>query len=160
VIRHLEAAVTRERELDGVALRYGGFYGPGTSPGPDGVQTEMVRQRRFPIVGDGNGIWSLVHIHDVASATAEAAEGGTAGVYNVVDDEPAPVREWVPYLAEVLRAKPPRRLPAWLGRLVGGEHTVALMTTIRGASNAKAKRVLGWTPRYSTWREGFKELAG
>jgi nucleoside-diphosphate-sugar epimerase len=158
-IRHLEAAVTGTVEVDGLVLRYGGFYGPGTSLGPDGVQTEMVRKRRFPIVGDGNGIWSLVHIDDVARATALAVERGEAGIYNVVDSEPAPVREWLPYLAGVVGARPPRRLPTWLARLVAGEHTVALMTTSRGASNAKAKRELDWELRHPTWRGGFKELA-
>ena len=157
-IRELEAAVTSADGIDGLALRYGGFYGPATSLGPDGIQTEMVRRRRFPIIGNGNGVWSLVHITDVARATAIAVERGEAGVYNIVDDDPAPVREWVPYLAEVLKAKPPRRVPAWMARLVAGEHAVALMTTIRGASNQKAKRLLDWEPRYPSWREGFKEL--
>lgn len=158
-IRHLERAVTEADDLEGVALRYGGFYGSGTSLGPSGEQTELIRRRRFPIVGDGGGIWSLVHIHDAATATLAAIEGGGPGIYNVVDDDPAPVREWLPYLAEVLGAKPPRHLPAWVGRLATGAHGVILMTAIRGASNAKAKRELDWTLRYPSWRQGFRELA-
>jgi nucleoside-diphosphate-sugar epimerase len=158
-IKRLERVVTEAAGLEGIALRYGGFYGSGTSLGPSGEQTELVRRRRFPIVGDGGGIWSLIHIHDAATATLAAIEGGDPGIYNVVDDEPAPVREWLPYLAEVLGAKPPRHVPAWVGRLVTGEHGVILMTAIRGASNAKAKRELDWTLRYPSWREGFKELA-
>lgn len=158
-IKHLERAVTEADDLEGVALRYGGFYGSGTSLGPSGEQTELIRRRRFPIVGDGGGIWSLVHIHDAATATLAAIEGGDPGIYNVVDDDPAPVREWLPYLAEVLGAKPPRRLPAWVGRLATGAHGVILMTAIRGASNAKAKRELDWTLRYPSWRHGFRELA-
>ncbi|GIK77892.1 MAG: NAD(P)-dependent oxidoreductase [Thermoleophilia bacterium] len=158
-IRYLERAVTGAEGLEGIALRYGGFYGSGTSLGPSGEQTELIRGRRFPIVGDGGGIWSLIHIHDAASATAAAIEGGDPGIYNVVDDDPAPVREWLPYLARVLGAKPPRHLPAWVGRLTAGEHGVILMTAIRGASNAKAKRELDWVLRYPSWRQGFKELA-
>lgn len=158
-IRHLERAVTEADDLEGVALRYGGLYGSGTSLGPSGEQTELIRRRRFPIVGDGGGIWSLVHIHDAATATLAAIEGGDPGIYNVVDDDPAPVREWLPYLAEVLGAKPPRHLPAWVGRLATGAHGVILMTAIRGASNAKAKHELDWTLRYPSWRQGFRELA-
>lgn len=158
-IKYLEHAVTSATGIEGLALRYGGFYGPGTSLGPDGVQTELVRKRRFPIVGDGGGIWSLVHIHDAAAATAAAVEDGPPGIYNIADDEPARVGDWLPYLAESLVAKPPRRVPAWLARVVGGEHSVVMMTSIRGASNEKAKHELGWTLNYPSWRDGFKELA-
>jgi len=147
-IRHLEQAVTN---AGGVALRYGGFYGS-----PDDAQLELARRRRFPIVGDGGGIWSFVHLDDAAAATALALEQGAAGIYNVVDDEPAPVREWLPALAAAIGAKPPRQVPRWLARLLAGEAGVVLMTEIRGASNAKAKRELGWTPRYASWREGFE----
>jgi 2-alkyl-3-oxoalkanoate reductase len=146
-IRHLEQAVGEAR---GIALRYGGFYGS-----PDDAQLELVRRRRFPIVGDGDGIWSFVHLDDATAATVLALEGGEPGVYNVVDDEPAPVREWLPALAAAIGAKPPRRVPRWLARLLAGEPGVALMTDIRGASNAKAKRELGWTLRYPSWRQGF-----
>jgi nucleoside-diphosphate-sugar epimerase len=146
-IRHLEHAVG---EVDGIVLRYGGFYGS-----PDDAQLELVRKRRFPIVGDGDGIWSFVHLDDAAAATVLALERGEPGVYNIVDDEPAPVREWLPALAAAIGAKPPRRVPRWLARLVAGEPGVALMTDIRGASNAKAKRELGWTLRYPSWRQGF-----
>jgi nucleoside-diphosphate-sugar epimerase len=151
-IRTLEALVT---EAGGIVLRYGGFYGPGTSVAPGGEQVEMVRKRRFPIVGDGGGIWSFVHLDDAATATALALEGGAPGIYNVVDDEPAPVSEWLPALAEVIDAKPPRHVPRWLARILAGEAGVALMTEIRGASNAKAKRELGWTLRHPSRRQGF-----
>jgi 2-alkyl-3-oxoalkanoate reductase len=146
-IRHLEQAVVA---AGGIVLRYGGFYGS-----PEDAQLELVRRRRFPIVGDGGGIWSFVHLDDAAAATALALEGGAAGIYNVVDDEPAPVSEWLPALAEVIDAKPPRHVPRWLARILAGEAGVALMTEIRGASNAKAKRELGWTLRYPSWRQGF-----
>jgi nucleoside-diphosphate-sugar epimerase len=152
-IRHLEQAVTG---AGGLALRYGAFYGPGTSMADGGEQVEMIRKRRFPVVGDGGGVWSFVHIDDAAEATALAVEGGPAGVYNIVDDEPAPVREWLPALAQATGAKPPRHVPAWLGRLAGGEAGIAMMTEVRGASNAKAKRELGWEPRHPTWRQGFR----
>jgi 2-alkyl-3-oxoalkanoate reductase len=151
-IRHLEEAVVG---ADGIALRYGGFYG---SPGD--AQLELVRKRRFPIVGDGGGIWSFVHLDDAAAATVLALERGKPGIYNVVDDEPAPVREWLPALAAAIGARPPRRVPRWLARLLAGEAGVALMTEIRGASNAKAKRELGWTLRYPSWREGFRAAYG
>jgi nucleoside-diphosphate-sugar epimerase len=147
-IRHLEQAVVG---VGGLAVRYGGFYGS-----PDDAQLELVRKRRFPIVGDGGGIWSFVHLDDAAAATVLAVEHGDAGVYNVVDDDPAPVREWLPVLAETIGAKPPRRVPRWLARLLAGEVGLVLMTEIRGASNAKAKRELGWTLRYPSWREGFR----
>ncbi len=146
-IRYLEREVVAS---GGVALRYGGLYGS-----PEDAQLELVRKRRFPIVGDGDGIWSFVHLDDAAAATVLALERGVAGVYNVVDDDPAPVREWLPALAEAIGAKPPRRVPRWLGRLLAGESGVVLMTEIRGASNAKAKRELGWTLRYPSWRQGF-----
>jgi 2-alkyl-3-oxoalkanoate reductase len=151
-LRRLEEAVLA---ADGIALRYGGFYGS-----PTDAQLELVRKRRFPIVGDGGGIWSFVHLDDAASATVLALERGEAGIYNIVDDEPAPVREWLPALAEALGAKPPRRVPRFLARPLAGEAGVALMTEIRGASNAKAKRELGWTLRYPSWRQGFPAAYG
>jgi nucleoside-diphosphate-sugar epimerase len=115
-----------------------------------------VRKRRFPIVGDGGGIWSFVHLEDAATATILALEQAAQGVYNAVDDDPAPVREWLPALANAIGAKPPRRVPAWLARLLAGESGVVLMTEIRGASNAKAKSELGWTLRFPSWRDGFR----
>ena len=154
-IRHLEAAVTDAEGIEGLVLRYGGFYGPGTSLAEGGVHFEAVRKRQFPIVGSGAGVWSFAHIHDVASATLAAVERGAPGVYNVVDDEPAAVSVWLPFLAEAIGAKPPWHVPLWLGRLLAGELGVAMMTTVRGASNAKAKRELGWAPRWATWRDGF-----
>jgi nucleoside-diphosphate-sugar epimerase len=151
-IEHLEAAVAGE---GGIALRYGGFYGA-----PDDAQLELVRKRQFPLVGDGAGVWSFVHLEDAASATVLAVERGDPGVYNVVDDEPAPVRAWLPALAAAIGAKPPRHIPRWLARLVAGETAVVLMTECRGASNAKAKRLLGWSLRYPSWREGFPAAYG
>jgi len=161
-IKYLEATVTGAEGIEGLALRYGGFYGPGTSlaVNPDGEQVEMVRKRRFPIVGNGAGIWSLVHIHDAAAATAAAVKRGGPGLYNVVDDEPAPVSVALPELARVIGAPPPRRIPRWLGRLLAGEGMTIMMTEVRGASNAKAKRELGWEPRYPSWRRGFREGLG
>jgi 2-alkyl-3-oxoalkanoate reductase len=158
-IRYLEGAVTGAEGFEGLALRYGGFYGPGTSIGldPPGEQVEMVRKRRLPIVGNGAGIWSLIHIEDAAAATVAAVERGDPGVYNIVDDDPVPVSELLPELAAAVGAKPPRHVPRWLGRLVGGEAAVVMMTEIRGASNAKAKRELGWELRYPSWRQGFRE---
>jgi nucleoside-diphosphate-sugar epimerase len=158
-IRHLEGAVTRAEGIEGIALRYGGFYGPGTSLAldPPGEQTQMVRRRRFPIVGNGAGVWSLIHIRDAAAATFAAIDQGEPGVYNVVDDDPAPVAVFLPELAKDVGAKPPRHVPRWLGRLAGGEAAVIMMTDIRGASNAKAKRELGWQLQYPSWRLGFKD---
>ena len=147
-IRHLEAAVT---EAGGIVLRYGGFYGPGTSLGDGGEQVEMLRRRRFPVGGSGAGVWSLVHIDDAADATVAAIEHGAPGIYNVVDDDPAPIREIVPAIAAAVGAPPPRHVPAWLVRLVAGAQARSMMTAVRGASNEKAKRELGWVPRYS-WR--------
>jgi 2-alkyl-3-oxoalkanoate reductase len=159
---YLEQAVTTIDWGEGLALRYGGFYGPGTSVSlaPDAVMAAPIRKRRFPIVGDGGGVFSYVHVQDAAAATAVAIERGRPGVYYVVDDEPAPVREWLPVLAAALDAKPPRRIPRWLGRLAAGEAATAMMTDTRGASNAKAKRELGWQPRYASWRQGFAEGLG
>ena len=155
-IRHLEEVVPAAEGMTGIVLRYGGFYGPGTGLGEGGDMLEMVRRRRLPVVGDGGGVWSLVHIKDAARATLQALDHGEPGVYNVVDDEPAPVAEWLPGLAAAVGAPPPRRLPVWLARLLVGEHGVSMMTQIRGSSNAKAKRELDWAPRYRSWREGFR----
>lgn len=147
-IRYLEQAVT---EAGGVALRYGSFYGPGASE----PQVEMVRHRKMPLVGDGGGVWSWCHLDDAASATLAALEHGS-GVYNIVDDDPAPVAQWLPYFAEVVGAKQPLHLPAWLARVAAGEVVESMMTRIRGSSNAKAKIELGWAPRWSSWRDGFR----
>jgi nucleoside-diphosphate-sugar epimerase len=155
-IRYLERAVTSATDLEGIVLRYGGFYGPGTSLAPGQPQVEMVRKRRFPIVDTGGGVWSFVHIEDAASATEAAIERGRPGIYHVVDDEPAPVAVWLPELARAIAAPPPRRMPTWLARPLIGEHGVVMMTEIRGASNAKIKRELEWSPRYSSWRDGFR----
>jgi nucleoside-diphosphate-sugar epimerase len=154
-IRHLETTVVSAEAIEGIALRYGGFYGPGTSLFEGGEHVEAIRKRKFPIVGSGAGMWSFIHIDDVAGATLAAIERGRRGLYNIVDDEPAATTEWLPYLAEVLGAKPPRHVPEWLGRLVAGEQLVSMMTEGRGASNAKAKRELGWKLIYPTWRDGF-----
>jgi nucleoside-diphosphate-sugar epimerase len=156
-IRYLEGAVVGVEPIEGIALRYGGFYGPGTSLGlnPVGEQVEAVQKRRFPIVGSGDGILSFIHIEDAATATVAALESGRPGVYNIVDDEPAPAREWLPVLAEAVGAKPPRRVPLWVGRFMAGEALTTMMTEARGGSNEKAKRELGWWPRYANWREGF-----
>jgi nucleoside-diphosphate-sugar epimerase len=157
--RYLEEAVTTIDWGEGLALRYGGFYGPGTSVSlaPDAATAAPIRKRQFPIVGGGGGVWSFVHVEDAATATVAAIERGEPGVYYVVDDDPAPVREWLPALASALGAKPPRRVPRWLGRLAAGEAATAMMTEARGASNAKAKRELGWEPRYGSWRQGFAQ---
>ena len=154
--------VTGAVGMEGLVLRYGGFYGPGTSLGlgPDGEQIAMIRKRRFPVVGDGAGVWSLVHIRDAASATVAALERGEPGLYNVVDDEPVPVSVLLFELAQAIGAKPPRRLPRWLGRLLAGEAMTIMMTEARGASNAKARRELGWQPAYASWRHGFAQGLG
>jgi nucleoside-diphosphate-sugar epimerase len=155
-IRHLEEAVTGADWLDGVVLRYGGFYGPGTSlDGAGSEHVEMIRKRKFPVIGDGAGVWSFVHIEDAADATVAAVESARRGIYNIVDDEPAAVAEWLPAAAAALGAKAPRRVPRWLGRLLAGEAATIMMTEVRGASNAKAKRELGWRPSHPSWREGF-----
>lgn len=154
-IRHLEEAVLDADWTEGIVLRYGAFYGPGTSMSPGGDSFEIVRKRKFPVVGDGRGVWSFVHIADAAEATVAAVERGTPGIYNVVDDEPAPVAEWLPALAQRIGAPTPWRVPKFVGRLFAGEAGAVMMTEIRGASNTKAKRELGWAPRHGSWREGF-----
>ena len=161
-IRHLEAAVTAIDWGEGVVLRYGGFYGPGTSlsSDPEAEMSSAIRKRRFPVIGAGNGFTSFIQIEDAAAATVAAIEHGTRGIYHVVDDEPAPAREWMPVLASELHAKPPRRFPRWLARLIAGEAVAVMMTEGRGASNAKAKRELGWQPRYASWRQGFAQGLG
>jgi nucleoside-diphosphate-sugar epimerase len=156
-IEHLEKAVLGAAWIEGVVLRYGAFYGPGTSMAAGSEQFEMIRTRKFPVVGNGGGVWSFVHIADAAEATVAAVESGGRGIYNVVDDDPVPVAEWLPELAAMLGAKEPMRVPRWIGRLAAGKAGVVLMTELRGASNAKAKRELGWAPRYPSWRQGFKE---
>jgi nucleoside-diphosphate-sugar epimerase len=158
-IRHLEEAVVDAGWTEGVVLRYGGFYGPGTSLAADGEQAEQVRRRRFPVVGGGAGVWSFVHVEDAAQATVAAVERGRRGIYNIVDDEPAAVAEWLPALAAAVGAPPPRRVPRVVGRLLAGEAATVMMTEVRGASNAKAKAALGWQPRHASWRQGFAEVA-
>jgi 2-alkyl-3-oxoalkanoate reductase len=161
-IRHLEQAVTGADWTEGIVLRYGGFYGPGTSASSDprAEMSAVVRKRQFPVIGDGGGVWSFIQIEDAAAATVAAIERGRRGIYNVVDDEPAPVREWLPELAARVGARPPRRIPRWLGRLVAGEAAAVMLTEVRGAANAKVKRELGWQPRYPSWRQGFAEGLG
>ena len=159
-LRELEGTVTGTEGIEGLVLRYGFFYGPGSSYASDGYAAGEVRRRRFPIVGKGTGVFSYVHIDDAAAATVAAVERGSPGIYNVVDDEPAPMRDWVPAYAEAIGAKPPRRVPKWLARLVAGRYTAGMGTQLRGASNAKAKAELGWQPRYPSWRQGFKEALG
>jgi 2-alkyl-3-oxoalkanoate reductase len=140
----------------GLTLRYGYFYGPGTSISVDGSLGQEVARRRLPVVGGGGGVWSFVHVDDAAAATAAALTHGSSGAYNVVDDEPAPVHEWIPALAAALGAKPPRRVPAWLARPLAGEYGLMTMMRAQGAANARAKRELGFTPRYASWRDGFR----
>ena len=150
-IRHVEETVPRVAP-EGIVLRYGSFYGPGASD----ILLDTVRKRQWPIIGGGTGIWSFIEITDATAATLAAVSHGAPGVYNVADSDPAPVSEWLPYLAGVLGAKPPLRVPVWLGRLLAGEFIVAQMTRARGSSNEKARKELGWEPRYPSWREGFR----
>jgi nucleoside-diphosphate-sugar epimerase len=159
-IRHLEQAVLGADWTEGIVLRYGAFYGPGTSMAPGAEQFELVRRHKFPLVGDGGGVWSFIHVADAADATVAAVTHGSRGIYNVVDDDPAPVAEWLPALAHELGAKKPMRLPRFIGRLFAGEAGAVMMTEIRGASNAKAKRELAWRPAHPTWRRGFAAAAG
>ena len=155
--RHLERVVTGASWTRGIALRYGAFYGPGTSISrlPPGLQSELVRKRQYPIVGGGAGITSFIHIDDAASATVAAIDHGQRGIYHITDNEPAPHAVWLPGLAAALGAKPPIHVPKWIGRLAAGPAVVVMMTESRGASNDKARRELGWEPQYRTWREGF-----
>ena len=155
-IRYVEDTVIGAAGMEGIALRYANFYGPGTGFAVDGDLVKLVRKRRLPIVGNGAGVWSFIHLDDAAAATIAAIEHGAPGVYNIVDDEPAPVAVWLPELASALGARPPWRVPVWLGRLAAGEVGVSVMTQIRGMSNAKAKRELGWQPGYQSWRDGFR----
>ncbi len=159
-IRYVENAVVNADGIEGIALRYGNFYGPGTDLDLGRDIVARVRKRQLPIVGDGAGIWSFAHVDDAAAAAIAAIEHGSPGVYNVADDEPAPVAKWLPDLAAVVGAKPPRHVPAWLGRLAAGEVGVSMMTQIRGTLSAKAKAELGWSPRYRTYREGFRDGLG
>jgi 2-alkyl-3-oxoalkanoate reductase len=154
-LRFLEDKVSNATFLQGVALRYGMFYGPGTAIGKGGAMVKMVKRRTFPIIGGGGGVWSFIHILDAARATVAAISRGAPGIYNIVDDEPAKVAIWLPALAKAIEAKPPHKIPHWLGELVIGKAGVSIMTQIRGCSNAKAKRELNWTPLYPSWRIGF-----
>jgi nucleoside-diphosphate-sugar epimerase len=156
-IADLERQVAAAESIEGIVLRYGWLYGPGTHFDADGSQTEDVRRRRAPIVGKGSGVFSFVHVEDAAAATVAAVERGAPGVYNVVDDEPASVAEWLPFLARAIGAKAPYRVPRWIGRLAAGETGVSMMTQIRGSSNAKAKGELGWRPAWPSWRQGFRD---
>lgn len=156
----MERQVAAATGLEGIVLRYGYFYGPGTSLGPGGQQAEMVRRRRLPIIGSGQGRWSFIHVDDAAAATVLAVERGGTGVLNVVDDEPAPLHDWVPAMAGVMGARPPRHVPAWLARLGGGAIAVHTGTAMRGASNARARERLGWAPARPSWRQGFAEVFG
>jgi len=154
-IRHLEKAVRNAVGIDALALRYGPLYGPGTAIAGDGAIVDAVRKRKFPIVGNGAGIWSFIHVDDVAEATVAAVSRGAPGIYNVVDDDPAPVADWLPALATAVGAPPPRRVPAWIARFAIGEGGVSMMTRVRGGSNARAKREFGWEPTWPSWRQGF-----
>ncbi len=154
-IRHLESAVTGADWTEGIALRYGAFYGPGTSMSNGSEQLEMIRHRKFPVVGNGGGVWSFVHVADAADATVAALQRGRRGIYNIVDDDPATVAEWLPALAREIGAPKPWRVPRFVGRLAAGEAGVVMMTEIRGASNEKAKRELEWEPKHPSWRAGL-----
>ena len=156
----LERQVREAEQMEGVVLRFGNLYGPGTMFAAGGSQADEARRRRLPIVGKGTGVFSFVHVEDAAAAIAVAVERGAPGVYNIVDDEPSPMREWVPAYAEALGAKRPRRVPVWLASLVAGRAVAANAVELRGASNAKAKRDLDWQPTYSSWRQGFREALG
>jgi nucleoside-diphosphate-sugar epimerase len=144
--------------VDGLVLRYGFFYGPGTHYAADGQYANEVRRRRLPVVGAGTGTFSFIHVDDAAAATEAALERGDPGVYNIVDDDPAPLREWLPEYASALGARRPLRVPRWLAGLVAGRGAAAMATTMRGASNAKAKKALGWQPEFESWRRGFRQL--
>ncbi|MFL5510139.1 MAG: NAD-dependent epimerase/dehydratase family protein [Gemmatimonadaceae bacterium] len=159
-IRYMESKIHSVPTLQGLALRYGAFYGPGSAIGKGGAVVKLVKKRKLPIIGGGTGIWSFIHLKDAASATVAAVTSGEPGVYNIVDDEPAKVSAWLPVLAKAVGGKPPRKIPYWLGELLAGKGGVMMMTQIKGCSNAKAKRDLGWTPQFASWRRGFVEGLG
>ncbi|RZU12163.1 nucleoside-diphosphate-sugar epimerase [Kribbella rubisoli] len=156
-IKHLESAVLNADGIEGVALRYGSFYGPTGDIGKGGSMVELIQKRRLPLIGDGTGVWSFIHYDDAASATVKAVESDVTGVFHVADDDPAQAAVWLPEFARILGAKPPRHVPAWLGRLAVGDVGVAAFTEIRGADNTLAKQTFGWQPGYASWREGFRE---
>lgn len=156
-LRFLEETVLAEKRIKGVVLRYGYFYGPHTAIGLGGDTIEEIRKRKVPLVGGGTGVWSFVQIDDAAAATVAALRAAKPGIYNIVDDDPAPVSEWLPFLAQAAGAKPPFHVPSWLARMLVGDHLVTMMTEARGVSNAKAKRELGWTPTWASWRQGFPD---
>jgi nucleoside-diphosphate-sugar epimerase len=156
----LERSTLETPGLEGVVLRYGYFYGPEVGSVPGGFEVDEVRRRRYPIVGDGTGVFSMVHVEDAASATVAAVERGAPGIYNVCDDDPASLAEWLPACAEALGAKRPRRVPVWLANWIAGKQAVGMATRLEGASNEKAKRELGWQPKYPSWRQGFSEALG
>ncbi len=159
-IQYLEKTILSAEGIKGVVLRYANLYGPGTSIAPNGDIVKAVRKRMLPIIGDGAGVWSFIHIDDAVDATVAAIKRGEPGLFNIGDDEPAPAVVWLPELARAVNAKPPMKIPLWLGRIVGGEALVSMMTRMRGMSNAKAKRELNWQPRYKSWREGFRTGLG
>jgi nucleoside-diphosphate-sugar epimerase len=159
-LHELEDAVTGTKGVEGLVLRYGFFYGPGSTYARDGYYAREARRRRLPVVGRGGGVFSFIHVDDAAAATVAAVERGRPGIYNVVDDEPAPMRDWAPVYAEAVGAKRPMRVPRFVARMVAGSYTAQLATELRGASNARAKDELGWQPSYASWRDGFREALG
>ena len=159
-VRALEEQTLGSDGVEGVVLRYGYFYGPGTAYAGDGSTAMMVRKRAFPLVAGGSAVYSFVHVDDAALATVAALERGAPGTYNVVDDDPAPIREWLPEYAAALEARPPRKVPKLLARIAGGRLGVYMLTGLQGATNEKAKRELGWAPRWPSWRQGFREALG
>lgn len=156
----LEHTILREQGFTGVVLRYGPLYGPYSSLSSNGTMVEDIRHHKIPIIGQGTGVWSFLHLHDAATATVAALTRAQRGIYNIVDDDPAPVNEWLPYLAQCVGAKPPSHVPNWLAKMLIGEHAIALMNDIRGVSNAKARKELDWTPKWSSWKQGFREGLG
>ena len=159
-VRALEEGTLGSESVEGVVLRYGYFYGPGSSYAGDGSTAAMVRKRAFPVVGGGTAVYSFIHIDDAAAATVAALDRGTPGIYNIVDEDPAPVSEWLPEYASALEARPPRRVPRLAARIAAGRLAVYMMTGLQGATNAKAKRELGWQPQWPSWRQGFREALG
>jgi nucleoside-diphosphate-sugar epimerase len=157
-IKHIETTVPSIQTMTGVVLRYGQLYGPGSGFSANGAMVRLIERRSFPLIGGGGGIWSFVHVDDAASATVAALSRGDAGIYNVVDDEPSEISNWLPFLARLIGAKRPYSIPKWLGRLIAGDAVTVQMTAIRGSSNQKAKRVLHWHPQHTTWRTGFQEI--